>query len=189
MFAQFEVVGEAAECSRIEWRRSKGNGRAVTDGDVREIPDLEAYVADALLRYSRIIDEFRANAGRVGGQFAGAPLLLLHHSDHRTGKRYVAPIFFMASEEPGRIYVFATLGGGLSDPHWYENIMAAGSATVELGTAIHDVVVEEVTGDERDRVYAEQASRYPVFHEYERLNDGVRVIPVVSLRHVVATPA
>jgi deazaflavin-dependent oxidoreductase (nitroreductase family) len=181
MFAEFEISDGKAECSRIEWRRSRG-GRAVLGSDVHEIADLDSYVNDAFLRYSRVIAEFRANEGKVGGQFAGAPLVLVHHRNRDSGKVYVAPVFYMRAEEPATIYVFATLGGGMRHPNWYLNLVAAGAATVELGTETYHVAVEEVVGAERDRIYAEQARRYPVFGEYERLNAGVRTIPVLALR-------
>jgi deazaflavin-dependent oxidoreductase (nitroreductase family) len=154
----------------------------VQTADLHEISDLQAYVEDAFLRYSRVIAEFRANKGEVGGQFQGAPLLLIHHRHRETGKEYVAPIFYLASDEEDVIYVFATLGGGLTDPNWYKNVIAAGSAVVEVGAEVYPVSATEVTGEQRDLVYAEQTRRYPVFGEYERLNAGVRVIPVVALR-------
>jgi deazaflavin-dependent oxidoreductase (nitroreductase family) len=182
MFAEFEISAGLAECTRIEYVRSKAGGRAVQTTDLQQISDLQAYVEDAFLRYSRVIAEFRANKGEVGGQFQGAPLLLIHHRDRETGKEYVAPIFYLASDEEDVIYVFATLGGGLTDPNWYKNVIAAGSAVVEVGTEVYPVSATEVTGEQRDLVYAEQTRRYPVFGEYERLNAGVRVIPVIALR-------
>jgi deazaflavin-dependent oxidoreductase (nitroreductase family) len=182
MFAEFEISAGLAECTRFEYVRSQAGGRAVQTADLHEISDLQAYVEDAFLRYSRVIAEFRANKGEVGGQFQGAPLLLIHHRHRETGKEYVAPIFYLASDEEDVIYVFATLGGGLTDPNWYKNVIAAGSAVVEVGAEVYPVSATEVTGEQRDLVYAEQTRRYPVFGEYERLNAGVRVIPVVALR-------
>ena len=113
MFAEFEISAGLAECTRIEYVRSKAGGRAVQTTDLQQISDLQAYVEDAFLRYSRVIAEFRANKGEVGGQFQGAPLLLIHHRDRETGKEYVAPIFYLASDEEDVIYVFATLGAVL----------------------------------------------------------------------------
>jgi deazaflavin-dependent oxidoreductase (nitroreductase family) len=181
MFAEFEINNGKAECSRIEWRRSR-DGRAVVGSDVHEIADLNTYVNDAFLRYSRVLAEFRANEGKVGGQFAGAPLVLIHHRDRNSGKEYVAPVFYMRAEEPETIYVFATLGGGMRHPNWYLNLLAARTATVELGNETYDVAVKEIVGAQRDSIYAEQTRRYPVFGEYERLNAGVRTIPVHALR-------
>jgi deazaflavin-dependent oxidoreductase (nitroreductase family) len=84
--------------------------------------------------------------------------------------------------EPDSIYVFATKGGTPTNPDWYHNLTAAGDGSVERGTETYTVTVRELTGIERDRVYAEQARRYPGFAEYERQTAGVRIIPVLELR-------
>ena len=83
---------------------------------------------------------------------------------------------------PDSIYVFATKGGAPTDPDWYRNLTAAGDASVERGTDTYKVTVRELTGAERDRIYAEQARRYPGFAEYERQTAEIRVIPVLELR-------
>ena len=182
MFAEFEIVDGTPQCRRLEYRRARLGGREVETSDLNEIGNLTEYGADAFLRYSRVIAEFRSNGGTVAGQFSGAPLLLIHHEHAATGKKYVAPIFYLASHEADMVYVFATLGGGLTDPTWYRNVTAAGRATVEVGTETYAVTATELKGRQRDEVYAEQARRYPVFAEYERVNAGVRIIPVLSLR-------
>ena len=128
------------------------------------------------------IDEFRANEGRVGGPFEGAPLLLLHHHGRKSGKEYVAPMMYLPDEtDPKTVYVFASKGGAPVNPDWYGNALAAARATVEVGTETYDVSVREVTGADRDRIYAEQAKRYPGFAEYERKTAGIRTIPVLAL--------
>ncbi|WP_427893427.1 nitroreductase/quinone reductase family protein [Kribbella sp. GL6] len=128
------------------------------------------------------IDEFRANEGRVGGPFEGAPLLLLHHHGRKSGKEYVAPMMYLADEtDPKTVYVFASKGGAPTNPDWYTNLAAGGSATVEVGTETHDVTVHEIKGADRDRIYAEQAKRYPGFAEYEVKTTGIRTIPVLAL--------
>jgi deazaflavin-dependent oxidoreductase (nitroreductase family) len=80
------------------------------------------------------------------------------------------------------IYVFATKAGAPANPDWYYNLTAAGDGSVERGTETYEVTVRELTGAERDPVYAEQARRYPGFAEYERQTAGVRTIPVLELR-------
>lgn len=128
------------------------------------------------------IDEFRANEGRVGGPFEGAPLLLLHHHGRKSGAEYVAPMMYLADEtDPKTVYVFASKGGAPSNPDWYTNLTASGTATVEVGTETFDVTVHEVKGADRDRIYAEQAERYPGFAEYEAKTAGIRTIPVLAL--------
>jgi deazaflavin-dependent oxidoreductase (nitroreductase family) len=131
----------------------------------------------------KIIDQFRANEGRVGPPFAGAPITLLHHRGRKSGTEYVNPVMYLASDSDDKVmYVFATKSGAPNNPAWYANLVAAGSAEVEVGTDTFPVSVRELTGPERDRVYAEQARRYPNFGEYETKTAGVRTIPVLELR-------
>ncbi len=132
---------------------------------------------------SNTIEEFRANEGRVGGTFEGAPLVLVHHRGRKSGQPYVTPVMYLPDEaDPNVIYVFATRGGTPVNPDWYYNLTAEG--TVERGTETYHVTVRDVTGDARDRIYAEQARRYPGFAEYERQTEGLRTIPVLELRRV-----
>ena len=131
---------------------------------------------------ARIIAEFRANEGRVGGPFEGAPVVLMHHVGRRSGKESVNPVMYLADDaDPSTIHVFASKAGAPTHPDWYWNMTSAGSAVVEVGTETYDVTVRELEGEERDRVYAEQASRYPGFAEYEEKTAGIRVIPVLAL--------
>lgn len=128
----------------------------------------------------KIIAEFRANAGRVGEPFAGAPLVLVHNVGRKSGKPHIAPMMYAAG--PGdTIYVFASKAGAPDNPDWYYNLRDAGKGTVEIGTQSFDVTVAELTGDERDEVYAKQARAYPGFAEYAEKTKGVRVIPVLAL--------
>ncbi|HZX07116.1 nitroreductase family deazaflavin-dependent oxidoreductase [Kribbella sp.] len=128
------------------------------------------------------IEEFRANEGRVGGPFEGAPLLLLHHHGRKSGKEYVAPMMYLADEtDPKTVYVFASKGGAPTNPDWYTNLTSAGTATVEAGTETYTVSVHEIKGADRDRIYAEQAKRFPGFAEYEVKTAGIRTIPVLAL--------
>jgi deazaflavin-dependent oxidoreductase (nitroreductase family) len=132
---------------------------------------------------AKTIAEFRANEGRVGGNFEGAPLVLVHHRGRNSGREYVTPVMYLPHDtEPDTIYIFATRAGAPSNPDWYYNLAAAGDGTVERGTGTYKVTVGELTGAERDRIYAEQARRYPGFAEYARQTAGVRTIPVLELR-------
>ena len=146
-------------------------------------------MTEALDWNAKTIAEFRANEGRVGGTFEGAPLVLVHHRGRKTGQEYVTPTMYLPNEADANvIYVFATRGGTPVNPDWYYNLTAAGDGTVELGTGTYRVTVRELTGAERDRIYAEQARRYPGFAEYERQTAGVRTIPVLELR-LLTNPA
>jgi len=130
-----------------------------------------------------VIEEFRANEGRVGGPFEGAPVTLVHHRGRRSGRDHVTPMMYMADDaDPAVIYVFASKAGAPSHPDWYYNLTTAGEAEAEVGTEQYPVTVDELTGDERDRIYAEQARRYPGFAEYEQKTAGIRTIPVLRLR-------
>src|SRR2546421_495298 len=108
----------------------------------------------------KIITEFRANGGRVGGNFEGAPVTLVHHRGRKSGREYVTPMMYLRDDaDNDAIYVFATKGGAPSNPDWYYNLTAAGQGTVERGTETYPVTVRELQGDERDRIYDEQARR------------------------------
>ena len=140
-------------------------------------------MAEANSWNTRIIDEFRDNHGRVGAPFEGAPLTLVHSRGRKTGREYVSPVMYLAADDdPELFYIFATKSGAPDNPQWYYNLTEAGSAKVEVGDDAFAVTVSEVTGDERDRIYAEQARRYPGFAEYEQKTAGIRTIPVIALR-------
>jgi deazaflavin-dependent oxidoreductase (nitroreductase family) len=91
-------------------------------------------------------------------------------------------MYLLDESDEDKIYVFATKAGAPSNPDWYYNLIAAGEGTVERGTATYDVTVRELTGDERDRVYDEQARRYSGFANYAQQTAGIRTIPVLELR-------
>jgi deazaflavin-dependent oxidoreductase (nitroreductase family) len=112
-------------------------------------------------------------------------LLLLHNRGRRTGADNVNPVAYLRDpDDPSTVYVFGSAGGGADHPQWYRNLVTAGDAEVEIGTDRYPVTVREITGPERDRIYAMQVERMPGFGEYERRTDGVRTIPVVALRQV-----
>jgi deazaflavin-dependent oxidoreductase (nitroreductase family) len=128
------------------------------------------------------IAEFRANEGRVGGPFEGAPLVLVHHRGRKSRRDYVTPVMYLPDDrDDGTIYIFATKGGAPSNPDWYHNLVQNGEGTIERGTETYAVAVREVRGAERDRIYDEQALRYPGFADYAERTKGLRTIPVLSL--------
>ncbi|BAH34143.1 MULTISPECIES: nitroreductase/quinone reductase family protein [Rhodococcus erythropolis group] len=129
-----------------------------------------------------IIAEFRENEGKVGDPFEGAPMVLVHHTGRKSGRDFVSPMMYLADEQdPKTIYVFASKAGAPTNPDWYYNLVATDQAEVEIGTETYPVSVSEVTGEKRDRIYDEQASRYPGFAEYAEKTAGIRTIPVVAL--------
>ncbi len=129
---------------------------------------------------TRIIEEFRSNGGRVGGQFEGAPILLLTTTGAKTGRRRVNPMMYLRDE--GTVYVFASKAGAPTNPDWYHNLVANPEVTVEIGTGTHPARARVTEGDERDRIYAAQAELYPGFAEYQERT--ARVIPVVALEGI-----
>jgi deazaflavin-dependent oxidoreductase (nitroreductase family) len=137
---------------------------------------------------ANIINEFRSNGGEVGGNFTGAPMTLLHHTGRKSGRQTVSPVMYLAdADDPATIYVFASAAGAKSSPAWYYNLTAAGTGTIEVGTDTVEVTVEEITGADRDRIYAEQARRYPGFAEYEQKTAGIRTIPVLALHRATSS--
>ncbi|MBV8217090.1 MAG: nitroreductase family deazaflavin-dependent oxidoreductase [Solirubrobacterales bacterium] len=130
---------------------------------------------------ARIIEEFRANEGRVGGPFEGGTLLLLHHVGARTGTPRINPLMY--SRDGDRYVIFASKAGAPTNPDWYHNLKANPEASIEVGTDTIEVVASEATGDERDRLYNAQAELRPQFAEYQANTD--RVIPVVLLTPAV----
>lgn len=124
-----------------------------------------------------VIEEFRKNHGKVGGPFSGAPILLLHHVGAKTGKARVNPVMYL--KDGDRYLVFASKGGGPKHPDWYHNLKAHPDVQIEVGDAKIDVRAKEITGRERDQLYARQSSLRPQFADYEKKT--TRVIPVISL--------
>lgn len=128
---------------------------------------------------AKVIDDFRANAGKVGGQFSGVPVALVHHVGAKTGTARVNPLMYQPG--PGDdIYVFASKGGAPDNPDWFHNLVANPTTTVEVGTRTHEVTARVLEGDERTAVWERQKAAWPQFAEYEESAQG-REIPVVAL--------
>ena len=125
----------------------------------------------------RNIAEFRANHGRVGGQFEGAPLVVLHTVGARSGEPRINIMMYLADGD--RYLVFGSKAGANDNPAWYWNLKANPDARIEVGDDIVDVHATELQGAERDEKYALQAQRYPGFAEYQR--NTSRTIPVLAL--------
>jgi len=124
-----------------------------------------------------IVHEFRANGGKVGGQFEGAPRLLLTTTGAKTDRRLTSPLVY--ARDGDRLLVFASNAGAPTNPAWYHNLVANPTVTVEVGTETFEARATVVTGEERDRLFAEQAKRMPGFATYQQ--NTTRVIPVVAL--------
>jgi len=124
-----------------------------------------------------IIEQFRANDGKVGPPFEGAPLLILHSTGAKSGKERLAPIVFQPVGDAWA--VFASKAGAPDNPDWYHNLVANPAATIELGTEDVAVTARVLEGDERSEVWEKQKQLMPGFADYEAKTD--RVIPVIVL--------
>jgi deazaflavin-dependent oxidoreductase (nitroreductase family) len=126
---------------------------------------------------SKIIAEFRANEGKVGGPFAGAPLLLLHTVGARTGQPRVTPVMYQPVG--GSYAIFASKAGAPTHPAWYHNLVANPQVSAEIGSRTVPLTARVAEGEERDRIWAAQKRDQPGFAGYE--TKTTRQIPVVIL--------
>ncbi len=126
---------------------------------------------------SKIIAEFRANEGRVGGPFEGAPLLLLHTTGAKSGQERVNPVMYQAVGDG--FAVFASKAGAPTNPDWYHNLRANPRVRAEIGTQTIEAHARVADDQERDRIWAAQKQAYPGFADYEQKT--TRRIPVVIL--------
>ena len=124
-----------------------------------------------------VIDEFRANDGKVGGYFAGANMLLLHTIGAKSGQPRTNPMVYVTDGD--RLVVIASKGGAPGSPDWYHNLVANPTVTVELPDETFTARATVAEGEERDRLFAAQAAMMPAFAEYEQKT--TRKIPVVVL--------
>ena len=129
---------------------------------------------------SKIISEFRANGGKVGGPFEGAPLLLLHTTGAKTGQERVNPVMYLPDGD--RLIVFASKAGADTNPDWFHNLVANPKVTVEVGRQTRALVAHVAAGEERDRLWGLQKAAWQGFAEYETRTR--RQIPVVILEPV-----
>ena len=126
---------------------------------------------------TKIIEEFRANDGQLGGNFAGAPVLLLHTTGAKSGREYVNPMMYRQLD--GGYAVFATKAGAPTNPDWYHNLVANPDVKAEIGTQTLALTARVPDDAEREPIWTAQKGEYPGFAEYER--QTTRKIPVVIL--------
>ena len=126
---------------------------------------------------TNIIEEFRSNDGKVGGDFEGTPVLILHSIGAKSGVERVNPLVYRAVD--GGYAVFATKGGAPTNPDWFRNLVANPDVSVEVGTDNVEVNARVLQGDERDVIWDAQAQAFSTFAEYQQKSE--RQIPVVLL--------
>jgi deazaflavin-dependent oxidoreductase (nitroreductase family) len=128
--------------------------------------------------YNRqIIEEFRANAGKVGGSWEGRNLLLLTTTGRRSGKQHTTPLAY--ARDGDRLLVFGSKAGAPTHPEWFLNLVAHPRVVVEVADERYEADATPLEGEERDREFAAQAARIPTFAEYQAKT--ARVIPVIAL--------
>ncbi len=127
----------------------------------------------------QVIEEFRANDGKVGGPFDGFPLVLVHHTGAKSGVERVNPLVYQRLDD-NSIAIFASKGGAPTNPDWYYNLVANLHTSVEIGTERYDVTARVAPSEERAKIWEAQKEAFPNFAEYET-TAGDREIPVVVL--------
>ena len=128
-----------------------------------------------------IIEEFRANEGKVGGRFEGASLILIHHVGTRSGTERVTPVTCFPQPD-GRFAIIASNGGAPTNPNWYYNLKARPEINVEFGTETFAVVVRELEGDEREKAWADVVGTVPAVANTQ--NKTRRTIPMLLLTRI-----
>ena len=126
---------------------------------------------------ANVIEEFRANDGKVGGWFDDKSVLILHTTGARSGLERVIPLVYR--KEGDRVFIFASKGGSHAHPAWYHNLKANPTVSVEIGAGTSSATAAEIVGNERDAIYARQAAAIENFAEYQAGTD--RTIPVIEL--------
>lgn len=142
--------------------------------------DKDRLIADtaALDEFNRnIVEEFRANGGKVGGPFEGGTLLLLHTTGAKSGKTRLSPLAYLTID--GRMMIVGSYAGAPKNPAWVHNLRAHPRAFIEIGTEAYDVDVRELPDDERDAMYPKLVELAPVFAEYQSKTE--RAIPLFEL--------
>lgn len=128
----------------------------------------------------RVITEFRANQGKVGGQMAGMPVLLLTTTGARSGRSLTKPLAY--SKDGERIVVIASFAGSPHNPAWFTNLVANPVVTVEIGSERFQARATVTCGEERERLFRRQAEKIPIFNDYQKKT--TRLIPVVALERI-----
>ena len=125
----------------------------------------------------QLIEEFRANGGKVGGMWEGRPLLLLTTTGAKSGQRRTHPVMYLRDDD--HLLVFASKAGAPTNPDWYHNLLVHPEVTVEVGNETYEATATVLSGQERDQFYAKQAQLYPQFADYQART--TRKIPVIAL--------
>ena len=138
----------------------------------------DTFDADAMQAFNKnLIEEFRANGGKVGGPFAGADLLLLTTTGAKSGQPRIAPLAYFTID--GKIIIIGSKAGADTNPDWVHNLRANTRARIEVGADAYDVISRELSRDERDAIFDKVVAAAPPFGEYQSKTS--RVIPLFEL--------
>jgi deazaflavin-dependent oxidoreductase (nitroreductase family) len=125
-----------------------------------------------------VVEEFRANGGKVGGPFAGADIVLLTTTGSKSGQPRLSPLAYFTID--GRILIVGSYGGAPKDPAWVHNLRVNPKAQVEISAESYDVIARELPRDERDALFDKVVELSPGFGEYQAKTS--RVIPLFELQ-------
>ena len=128
----------------------------------------------------KIIEEFRANGGKVGKPFEGMPMILVTMKGAKSGKEYTMPLVY--SKDGNRYVIIASMAGAPNHPDWYHNIKANPEVTLEIGTERFPAKATITSGEERERLFNAQAAIMPIFNDYRKKT--TREIPVIALERI-----
>ena len=128
----------------------------------------------------QLLEEFRRTDGKLTGQFAGAPIVIVNHTGAKSGKTYTTPLVY--SKDGNRFVIIASMAGAPNNPDWYHNIKANPTVTLEIGTERFQAKATVTSGEERERLFNAQAAIMPVFNDYRKKT--TRQIPVIALERV-----
>jgi deazaflavin-dependent oxidoreductase (nitroreductase family) len=128
----------------------------------------------------KVIEEFRANDGKVGKMFAGMPMILVTMTGAKSGKTYTMPLVY--SKDGDRYVIIASMAGAPNNPDWYHNIKAHPAVTLEIGTERFQAKATITSGEERERLFNAQAALMPIFNDYK--SKTTRQIPVIALERI-----
>ncbi|QLL09470.1 nitroreductase family deazaflavin-dependent oxidoreductase [Mycobacterium vicinigordonae] len=140
--------------------------------------DPKAMAETAKAMNKDIIAEFRANDGKVGGQFEGANLLLLHTTGAKTGEQRTSPLAYF--DVDGKLIIIGSFAGAPVNPAWVHNLRANPKARIEVGTEAFDVTARELRPDERDALFDKITAKAPGFAQYQ--SKTTRILPLFELQ-------
>ena len=139
----------------------------------------EVFDPNAMKAFNQnIVEEFRANGGKVGGPFEGATLLLLTSTGAKSGQPRLAPLAYLTVDQ--KMIIIGSKAGADTNPDWVHNLRKTPKAHIEVGTSAYDVIARELPSDERDALYPKIVEQAPVFAEYQAKTS--RVIPLFELQ-------